>query len=457
MRKNILAWPFVLMAVFAFCACGDDEETVLSSDCHISSFTLGTVKREIHTTASTGEDSVYTASYDASAYAMRINQLDGTIENHDSLPVNTLKNAMLATIETSGTVIYRQEDDASENWMLYSSTDSIDFTNTLVFRVISADGAAWRDYTVKVNVHQENGDEFVWTKLAEPGLWDAAEVLNTFVWNEKAWVFAREGADVRLFCSDAVGGTQWDELEPDGCGQADIKTLAAFGGKLYMSGTDGTLMMSDDALAWNSVAADCGNLRLLAADDTYLYAIAGQALWHSADGLHWTEEALDAPADFLPVRDFAAVSYTQSDGLRKMLLIGNRSTSDYGADTHAMVWGRGTRSATADARWMYYEVSEDNPYACPRLSPLEALCYGDCLLAFGGASIGGAAHGPLDAIYVSRDNGITWKSSGIYMLPDGVRNTQTVFTATTDGQNYLWLVTGSQVWRGRLNKYGFKS
>lgn len=456
MKKTILAWPFVLLAMWAFCTCSDEEETVLSSDCHITGFTLGGVAREVHTTGSTGEDSVYTVSYNASSYRMSINQLDGTIENHDSLPLNTLKRAMLATIETSGTVIYRQEGDESGYWTAYSSTDSIDFTNTLVFRVVSADGSSYRDYSVKVNVHQQDGDEFVWKKLGEPELWNAAEELKTFVWGGNVWVFAREGADVSLFRAGASEGTQWEEETVSGCGQADVKTLTAFGGKLYMSCTDGTLIMSDDALNWTPVTTDLGGLRLLAADDTYLYAFAGMALWHSADGQQWTEEELDAPADSLPVRDFAAVSYTQSDGLRKVQLIGNRSLADYANDTHAMVWGRGTRSATAAARWMYYEVSADNRYACPRLSPLELLCYDGCLLAFGGASIGGTAHEALDAIYVSQDNGITWKSSGTYILPEGVRNTQSVITAATDGQNYLWLVTGSQVWRGRLNKYGFK-
>lgn len=457
MKKTILAWPFVLLAMLAFCACGDEEETVLSSDCYISSFILGDVSREVHTVSSTGEDSVYVVSYNAATYCMRINQLDGTIENHDSLPLNTLKRAMLATIETTGTVIYRQENDASENWMAYSSTDSIDFTNTLVFRVISADGSAWRDYKVNVNVHQQDGDEFVWQKLAEPGLWTAVESLKTFVWNEKVWVLAREGADVRLFCADASRGAQWEERMTSGCGLADIKTLVTLGGKLYMSCADGTLIVSDDAQNWTSLPTDLGSLRLLAADDTYLYAYAGMFLWHSVDGLQWTEEELDASADFLPVQDFAAVSYTQSDGLRKVQLIGNRSLADYPDDASAVVWGRGTRSATADSRWMYYDVSADNPYVCPRLSPLELVHYGDLLMVLGGASIGGVTHEALDAVYVSQDNGITWKSSGIYVLPDDIRNTQGVFAATTDGQNYLWLVTGSQVWRGRQNKYGFKS
>ena len=53
-------------------------------------------------------------------------------------------------------------------------------------------------------------------------------------------------------------------------------------------------------------------------------------------------------------------------------------------------------------------------------------------------------------IYVSRDQGITWKTSSKYTLPDelGTNN----LSATTDDDGYLWLVgidTG-EVWRGMI-------
>lgn len=454
MKKNILALSFILLAAFAFCSCGDDDEVVLSSDCYISNFSLGAVNRLVHTTSSTGEDSVYTVAYSAAGYYMSINQLDGTIRNEKPLPVNSQTGAILATIETSGTVIYRQASDASENWVAYSSTDSINFTNPLVFRVISADGASWRDYTVTVNVSLVDGEEFVWNKLAEPGLWTNANQLKTLVWGEKAWVFAQENSVVSVYSADADAGTQWEKQEVAGCEQADVRTLTAFDGRLYMSCTDGCLIASDDAINWNPVTTGQNGLHILTSDDTYLYAISGASLWRSADGMQWTEEELDEVADSLPAQDFASVAYVQTDGLRRVLLIGNRSMADYPNDTHAVVWGRGSRTETSDAGWMYYNWTTDNPYACPRLSPLVLLHYGDVLMACGGASIGGTSHEPLDNFYVSEDNGLTWKTSTVFVLPEDVRNSQGAFSATADAQNYLWLVAGGQVWRGRQNKYG---
>lgn len=455
MRKNILALSFVLLALLGLCSCGDDNETVLSSDCYISSFLLGTVQRTAVTTSSTGEDSTYIATYNASAYYMTIDQLKGTIENKDSLPVNSLSKAMLVSIETTGVLVYRPEGGGDDSWKAYSSTDSIDFTRPVVFRVISADGMYSRDYTAKVNVHQQDGDEFVWTRLSEPGLWTAADRLKLLVWKDKAWMFTQRGDAVTVFCADAASGTDWQEQVADGCAGADVKTLIVWGEKLYMSRADGSLLVSGDALHWTDVPADRTGLRLLAADGSGLYAVSGLSLWRSVDGERWTEETLDEVPDSLPVRDYAAVSYTQTDGLQRLLLVGNRSLEDYSGDTHAMVWGRGTRGNAEDASWMYYEWSADNLYACPRLSPLELVHCGDLLIACGGASIGGTVVEPLENMYVSRDNGLTWKADAIYVIPESVRKSQAPFAVAADDNNYLWLAADGEIWRSRLNKYGF--
>jgi hypothetical protein len=53
-------------------------------------------------------------------------------------------------------------------------------------------------------------------------------------------------------------------------------------------------------------------------------------------------------------------------------------------------------------------------------------------------------------IYISRDQGITWKTDSRYTLPDGLGTSNV--TATADEEGYLWLVgkdTG-EVWRGLI-------
>ena len=455
MKKNISAVWLSLLAVLVLVSCKDTaEEVVLSSDCYISSFTLGMVRRTETTTSSTGEDSVYTVAYNAGSYAMRIDQLAGRIENPDSLPVNSITRAVLASVQTTGTVMYRKEEEA-DGWRAYSETDSIDFSVPLVFRVISADGSAMRDYRVQVNVHRMDGNVFVWNRLAGPELWTGADRLNVLVWNGSAWVFARVDGAVRVFRSDADAGVQWEEVKAAGCGDADVKTLTAFGGRLYMTGGDGSLLVSDDARQWSPVAADRSGLRLLTADGEALYALGGAARWRSADGVQWTEEELDDEAAFLPVQDVSAVAYLQADGLRRVLLAGNRSAEDWPDDAGAVVWSRGTKSAGASARWMYYNLSSDNAYACPRLSGLEVLHYNGLLLVCGGSPADDAETEKLD-IRVSRDNGVTWKREGVYALPDDAVAAAGPFAVTADGQHYVWLVRDGRIWRGRLNKLGFR-
>jgi photosystem II stability/assembly factor-like uncharacterized protein len=53
-------------------------------------------------------------------------------------------------------------------------------------------------------------------------------------------------------------------------------------------------------------------------------------------------------------------------------------------------------------------------------------------------------------IYVSRDQGITWKTTSEYTLPSNIGTYN--LTALADDEGYLWLVgkdTG-EVWRGKI-------
>ena len=134
MKKSILSLSLAVLSVLLICSCKDDDEVVLSTDCYISSFTLGNVKRQITTVNSAGRDTTYTISYSALYFPMTVNQLDGTIANKDSLPVNSDVKAVLATVESSGTVVYKKVSEGDDAWKAYSTSDSIDFTSPLTFR-----------------------------------------------------------------------------------------------------------------------------------------------------------------------------------------------------------------------------------------------------------------------------------------------------------------------------------
>ncbi len=443
---------FAMLSMLLICSCKEDEEVALGNDCYISSFTLGNVKRYFYGKTAGGEDTTYTISYSASYFPMTINQLDATIANRDSLPVNTDVRAVLASIESPGTVVYRKENEGEESWRSYSSSDSIDFTVPLIFRVFSPDNTACKDYRTTVNVHRQDGEVFTWRKLTSSDLWTSAQTLKAFVWGNQLCLLARTNEGDSLLVSSLTDGAQWAGHKVSGCDAADFSTLTLHKGKFYMSGTDGSLLMSEDARNW-SVLPSVRKVHLLASDGERMHALSERVFWHSADGTDWTEDLMESHAvDSLPQQDFASVSYTQDDGQKRMLLVGNHSVTSYPKDTHAMVWNR---LISDGARWTYFNVSADNSYACPRLASLNVVRYNNVLLAMGGASLNGTAHTPLDNLYVSEDNGLTWKVDGVYTLPQSLRGQNMPLTSVVDDQYYLWLIVGGEVWRGRLNELGF--
>ena len=152
------------------CLSGDDEEQVYYNDTALTAFKLGSLSRTMHTTSSTGEDSTYTTTVAGSAYAFTIDQQQGLVYNVDSLPLgtNVSKVVFTATTKNSGSLVLklRTKDGLRDSLTVYSGTDSIDFTEPLECRVYNQTGTAYRKYMVDVRVHQQNGDDFHWSKAS---------------------------------------------------------------------------------------------------------------------------------------------------------------------------------------------------------------------------------------------------------------------------------------------------
>ena len=459
MKKNLSILFYTLTAILIFSSCSDDDETILSDDCYITSFTLGNVKRLVHTTTKDGKDRTYYVTYDASGYAMHINQLTGKIANTDSLPVGSRTQAILATVNSSGSLMYRYADDVSENWLSYSSSDSIDFSHTLIFRVTSADGFALREYEVKLNVHQQEGDEFSWNRLTSNSVWHNATYMKSIIWNNKVWLYtADDQQNISLFTSDVNDGQTWQNESISGCENALIRSITDFNGRLLMSCTDGSIIESTDGKNWTNIPNQSGEtLYLLTASQSSIYALGNnnQKILRSQNAADWTEEVLDDSPAFLPSQDITAISYTQENGNERVILGGNRSATAYPDDKTVMIWSKVISPYLPENnKWSYFVVAPDNYYICPPLKHLTILSYDKQLVALGGPSVDGT-YKALEELYVSPDNGITWKKDPVYPLPESIANSSAAFTASTDDDNHIWLIVGGEVWKGRLNRLGF--
>ena len=116
---------------------------------------------------------------------------------------------------------------------------------------------------------------------------------------------------------------------------------------------------------------------------------------------------------------------------------------------------------STEERWVQYEHLGDGSYNCPALAPLSVVRHDGRLFAFGGAgTMDGDEVKPFEHLYISNDNGLTWKeSAGIRVqLPEELEGSAASYAATTDSDNRIWIVSGDTVptWRGRINRLSFK-
>lgn len=454
MRKGYIYLLLVLLAAPLLTSClGDDDETVVYDDVAISQFSLGTLKYNKRVNA----DSVLKTTLDCSSYKFNIDQVNGIIYNPDSLPagVDVSKAVTSAAAKNSGTLLLKSA--TSDTLYYYNSSDSIDFTTPRVMRVVNSRGTSFRSYTITVNVHQEYGDTLKWNNPITSETLAQLTAINAISVGSKVMVTGLSDGKTVVYVSDINDGKNWTKASKtfDGKAYANVATMDD---KAYIL-SDGTIYSSTDGTTWTTVATQTGLTKLLGASKTRLYGISDNAITASADqGKTWTKEQMDDDASLLPTRDisFCYRQLTTNSDAYRLIIIGNRDAEAYPADTTAEVWGKIEEAESQT--WSFYNHDERNPYLPRRLSGLKAIRYDGDLIALGGKGLGADATKAFSAFYRSKDDGITWVADTLMSLPATFSSSETAFALTVDADNNLWLIGGGtgQVWRGRINRLGWK-
>jgi hypothetical protein len=183
-----------------------------------------------------------------------------------------------------------------------------------------------------------------------------------------------------------------------------------------------------------------------------MWVASDDALLASSDGVAFDRMG-DLPAGF-PVSGVSIVS-SQLKHYKELIrytVIGYPASG-----AKATVWSR----LSNENEWVKFE-NEGNLNPCPSLKGLSVIGYDDFLYALGGAGdVNGVKVQPLSSFYISKDNGITWKSpTGFYQrLPKELVGHDVPFVVTVDSNNVIWIVTGGDdnaVWKGLINRLGFK-
>ena len=415
------------IAVMTSCL-NSSSDTASYNDAAITSFTLGTLTRYQHQTKKDGTDSIVKKTINGSSYRFHIDQNLKLIYNTDSLPIGTDVAHVLCTVNTKNYGNLFIQDVEDENVLyIYSSSDTINFTSQRKFIVYSSDNTGNNtEYLVNVNVHKEEGSDFVWHQLADSEELQMLTNLKAHFWNGQMYVAGDIGEENITFYVDKEG-----KLTPVSASSNELPEgikcwIGATKEEIYALSTDNKLMISRDG------------------------------------GTTWEEDILDEDPSMLPVRDIAFVSYPleYAENTEYALMVGNRSKEEYPQETIAMVWRKivDNDEYTPEGIWTYLDRSENNQYTLPRLENLSLVAYDDGILAIGGENIGTDDASPAyTQIYQSRDDGITWKANKSYQLPDAFDDATDSMAMATDDDNNLWLFCGKtgQIWRGRLNKLGW--
>ncbi len=451
-----LLMPLLLAATAPLTSCNSDDSTTdvtYSSDCLITSVTLGTLKGHLTTQNSKGEDSTYTYNITGSLYPITIDQLNCRIYNADSLPVGAdLTKVVFSTFNNSYRLTIKSL--STDRDTTFTPTDSTDFSRQRTVTVYSEDGKQQRDYTIELRVHREEADTVAWQQVVAPA---TASPLTAYTQSRaltvegSIYVFGQKAdgtAEVITTTPDAPDFTRATALTTSTGTALDVRSVQHTAKGYFARTTDGQLVTA--ALPTDTWRPVDTTLRIAALAGTWadsLYALTTDGtLSATADGTNWHTAATDAD-EALPTRDIVMTAYrpTMSGTVATRLLAGLT------ADNRPSLWcGYADTEGRFGYPWISLPQTEElGDYAYPVLSQPVLVTYDNAALLTGLTTTGSVA-----PFYLSRDNGRTWKTGE---LPHPALAGATSLALTVDADHYLWVICGGSgaVYKGRLNRLGW--
>lgn len=444
-----------VMLLLVSCMKSNDNSASLYSDTAITSFSVGTLTRYVHTTSSTGADSVYKVSVTGSDYKFSIDQLNHHIFNVDSLPVGTDVTKVLCNVSALNNGGVYVEDLEEKDVLLFYAVDSVDFTVPRTFRVYASDGSGYESYTVEVNVHKEDSEEFAWNSHASYAELTALEKMKAVILNGQLLVYGlKDSRTVGYATSD---GESWEVLTEVDDKDA-YQSMVVNNDTLYTL-TNGSLIYSLDGKTWEEVGDASSIVKLVAASYQDIYGLTAEGTLMKLDRYkkekEWKEDAFEEGADLsmLPSEQIAFSCYPAEMTYYADYVIMAGISANVGEI--ASVWRKIVEYdfQGGDDKWIYIDRNDGNQFALPQLQQLVMMYYDNSLLAWGLSEEG------ISPVYQSRDNGLVWRKDSRYKLPEAFsEGSATIFSAATDGTE-IWIVSGDtgDVWSGHLNRIAWNT
>lgn len=432
-----------LIVSIAMSSCLDSDNNIeISSDATVHAF---------------GLDTVY-----GKHYKFSIDQLNRLIYNKDSMPVGANSDSILGRILVDTFSVTGWITAGSPTDTLFKMADSIDVRpainkagqSGMEFIAHAADGTS-RKYYLDVRVHLQDPDSLVWKDMAKEG----SVFSNSTTSKPQRSVILNN--DLLVYTSNTTAYKTSTEPYHYNWSKISISTLPAdakltsvinFQEKLYMTTLSGDVYSSADGAKWDKINGLSNNVVALVATfpknelGNILATLVGiqkdaegkNMFCTTTDGLMW--KTTEMVPDGFPTENLYYTALTTANGVDKVVAVGMPLATSKITTPWFSMNGDG-----------WADLGNVSGSFCPGMENPVIMHYGGMFYCFGGK---------LDAIY-SSIAGIAWqKVEKKFLLPKEFKDKGS-YSITVDKNNFIWIVFGgnntkNEVWRGRLNRLGFK-
>lgn len=442
---------FLLMSIAISSCLDSDENYEYSSDATIHAFGIDSITKGVY-------------------YKFTIDQLKREIYNVDSLPMGAdsiLKRILIDTLTATGRVTSGLNDT------IFNMNDSVDLsteTGGITLKVHAADGITTREYKIWVNVHTQDPDSLIWREMPSLPASPASGKQRSVVLNEDLLVYTSTTTAYRTSVSNPnFESIQWGNLIISGLpSDTKLTSIINFNNRLYTTAESGKAFYSDNGINWEEmdmqgmymvtflagIPADkvTGSKNML----TGIFAKDGKNFFcaKSAGETTW-KEGEEVPSDF-PLKEIYSTVFTNASGIKQTVVVGNveetveATTPWFSKD--GLVWA---------------DMSTPTDFSCPAMKNPAIMYYGSQFHMMGGE---------FKTIYSSLA-GIAWNESAdkfryasekVIIPGEDEDDEDTIeykslfegkgdYSLAIDKNHYIWIAwNDGSVWRGRLNKLGFK-
>ena len=353
------------------------------------------------------------------------------------------------------------KDDEEDTTQYYNDTAIATFKLAAVNRIIHTTSSKGTDSVYKVKMSDpvvftiDQTQHKIYNTDSLPTGCDLSHILATITSKNNGTVVINystvSGLDSLLYYSstDSIDFEKMKDLRvyaQDGSGyrsyQVSINVHQTKTGMIiWEQKTAADLPAVDSKKAqWEQIAQAAGMKQLIGYGTVEGYAFDndGMLMVTRDNGETWAADSLDEDAEWLPTDNIAFVSwpFAANDSTDYQLLVGTNDKNE----NACVVWRKIAEYSknSLPSKWVVIPFADQGAYYLPKMENLNLVRFNGHVLAIGNDN----------KIYVSRDQGITWKTSSKYTLPYelGTNN----LNITTDDNGYLWLEgkdTG-EVWRG---------